>query len=361
MTIPMDRLVHIGLVVKDARASARKLARAYGISQWRVIEAGDRRLSNAATHGFASPHSYRMAIGAATTGEGPVNFLLIQPTGGWSSFQQFLLTRGEGIHHVCTASIGDDALAEVRSWLKSENVAVAQDAVLDGALSFTIFDTRDKLGGFHIALLGGAEAHSIADLDADEIWDMSADLEAGGPLVPLTDLRHFGVVVDDLMDRVQNWGRLFGHTSWQFRHWRDEPGSLDDPTYLGAPVHHAYFTTMVSLAPLLTFEIIQPTFGPSHYKEDYLQPLGEGIHHLFTTNLPDQASWNQVRDRAAAAGVPVVMSGGLGNGFLHFYYLDTREILPGYVTEALHPGNNFSPDRKPNLEVAMTAELIPAG
>lgn len=37
MQIPADKLHHISLVVHDARASAAKLARMYGIAEWHVV------------------------------------------------------------------------------------------------------------------------------------------------------------------------------------------------------------------------------------------------------------------------------------------------------------------------------------
>lgn len=35
---------------------------------------------------------------------------------------------------------------------------------------------------------------------------------------------------------------------------------------------------------------------------------------------------------------PVCMAGGLGDEIAAFYYLDTRVVLPGYVTEYVFPG-----------------------
>lgn len=41
--------------------------------------------------------------------------------------------------------------------------------------------------------------------------------------------------------------------------------------------------------PRLGFEVIQPTFGPSHYKENYRNLVGEGMHHMNASRLPDAA------------------------------------------------------------------------
>ena len=54
---------------------------------------------------------------------------------------------------------------------------------------------------------------------------------------------------------------------------------------LGQPCNHGYFTGRADVGKNRSgvpfgFEVIQPTYGPSHYKEDFLQVLGPGIHHV---------------------------------------------------------------------------------
>jgi len=187
---------------------------------------------------------------------------------------------------------------------------------------------------------------------ADETWDFRADR---APLMPLGGIKHFGVVVPDLMAAVNGYAELFGVTNFSFRNWRTAPGSLDDPTYLGRPVDHAYFTTMVTPAESVAFEVIQPTLGPSHYKEDYLQRIGPGIHHIHAGNLDDAESWQRLRMRMSEHDVPVVMSGGILDNYVDFYYLDTRAALAGYVTEVVVPGKNYDRGR-PSVPFAMTVD-----
>lgn len=356
MKIPAHGLIHLGVVVRDVRASAEKLARIYGIVHWDVAICDERRLTRSAVRGFASPSSFIVATGTCQTDTGAVKFALVQPLAGWSIFAEFLLTRGEGVHHICTASITADEFDRLRPWLADKGVAIAQSGRIDDALDFHFLDTRTQLGGFYVQINCPSAAGS-RDMGIDETWDLTDHVPPEGPVLPLNEFRHFGVVVEDLMARVVAWRDLFGLEHWEFRNWRTEPGSLRNSTYNGAPVEHAYFTTMMTLAPNLGFELIQPTFGPSHYREDYLRTIGEGVHHLFTATLPDEAAWEAMRRRAEAADVPVVMSGELGDDFLRFYYLDTRKALPGYVTEVLHPGANAVAGRRPSFEVAMTADL----
>jgi hypothetical protein len=348
--IPVDGLHHVTVVVNDARASAEKFSHVYGVPQWAVRSYDATRLTEATTAGYVAEHGYRTAAGEVPTPSGPVRFVLVEPRSGWTTYHEFLNTRGEGIHSICTASLGRDDLAALQGWLAARGVAVAQSDVRDGAVESLIFDTRAKLGGYCIEVVSPRAA---GEAPADETWDFSVS----EPLMPIGGIKHFGVVVPDLMTAVAAYSELFGITSYTFRNWRNAPGSLDDPTYNGAPVEHAYFTTMVTPHEQVAFEVIQPTIGPSHYKEDFLQRLGgPGIHHVHSGMLDDAAAWDRLAARTAAAGIPMVMSGGILHRYIDFYYLDTRAALAGFVSEFVVPGANFAKGR-PSVPFAMTADL----
>jgi hypothetical protein len=353
--IPVERLYHVTVVVNDLRASAEKFATVYGAHAWDVRTYDGARLRDTTTGGFIAEHGYRTATGDVATPSGPVRFVLTQPLAGWTTFHEFLNTRGEGIHSICTAAITPDELASLRTWLAAHDVGVAQSALRDGVVESTLFDTRAKLGGFCVEVLAPHAADWSDREPVDETWTLGdADAPA---LLPIGGIKHFGVVVPDLMAAVRAYTELFGITAYTFRNWRNAPGSLDAPTYNGAPVDHAYFTTMVTPAESVAFEVIQPTTGPSHYKEDFMQRLGgPGIHHVHSGMLESAAAWADVRDRMAAAGVPVVMSGGILHNYIDFFYLDTRAALAGFVSEFVVPGANYEKGR-PNVPFAMTADL----
>jgi hypothetical protein len=345
--IPVDGLHHVSVVVGDARATAEKYARVHGITEWHVRRYDAQRSSDATTHGFRAEHQYLTATGST----GSATFVLVQPLGGWTTYHEFLNTRGDGIHSICPAVVTPGALAELSAWLATKNVGIAQSARRGGAVDQTLFDTREKLGGFYIEILGAAGGE--ADEPVDETWTFAAPDQ---PVMPLAAIMHFGVVVRDLSQAMRNYSELFGQTDFTFRNWHPGPGSLQEPFYLGQPVNHAYFTTMVTPHEQCAFEVIQPTLGPSHYKEDFLLPLGPGIHHIHGGMLEDVAAYQGLRDRMAAAGAPLVMGGGILDNFIDFYYFDTRAALAGYVIEVVVPGANFAKGR-PNVPFAMTANL----
>src|SRR5207237_1945763 len=76
-----------------------------------------------------------------------ITFRLLQPTGGLSSFAEFLITRGEGIHSLCLAVLGEGEFEQLRAGLPDSGVSVGQAATVDGAASHYHLDTRAALGG----------------------------------------------------------------------------------------------------------------------------------------------------------------------------------------------------------------------
>jgi hypothetical protein len=122
-------------------------------------------------------------------------------------------------------------------------------------------------------------------------------------------------------------------------HWHTAPGSLEDTTNNGQLVKHGYFTGRADLGKNPSglpfgFEVIQPTYGPSHYKEDYLRVLGPGIHHV-DVRVPtkEMAEFDAISDWLISEfAAPTCMSGWLRNHAAQFHYKDMREGL-GYVVE----------------------------
>jgi hypothetical protein len=134
-------------------------------------------------------------------------------------------------------------------------------------------------------------------------------------------------------------------------HWRTEPGWLEDTTTNGQPVTHAYFTGRADVGKNRSgvpfgFEVVQPTFGPSHYKEDFLLKLGPGIHHAdLVIPMQEPSEWEAINDWLAENGAPTCMSGWLRNHAALFHYQDTRELL-GYVVEIHPPADPNAPRRR---------------
>lgn len=354
MKIPSDRLQYISIVVRDLRVAAAKMAKIYGITEWEVVHNSPEQLTEQVSHGFKANYDFSTAVGFAQTKDGPVNFLLVQPGDTFSTYMTWLITRGEGIMGLCLAEITPAEFDELKPWLGEQNVEIVQSHRIDGIVDHVQLDTRAQLGGFYTEILVAEDTAWRDKVKINERWDLSSEVPDSGPLMPIISLLHFGVVVRDLISVTKNWHRLFGCAQFDFWNWRVAPDSLVNPVYNSKPVDHEYFTSMPNIGDLLSFELIQPTFGPSHYKEDFLIPLGEGIHHVFTHMLETADEWPAIERRMAEEGAPVCMGGGLGDDIASFYYLDTRKVLPGFVTEFGLPGKK-KPEGNP-FPPAMTAD-----
>jgi hypothetical protein len=249
------------------------------------------------------------------------------------------------VHSIFATVLDAAPFAEMRKWLASEGVTVAQSYRL-GAADYYYFDMRKLLGSFYIQVVVPQQADWEKTIPVDETWDFSAEVKRPSGVKAASEalgITHFGVVVDNLSEKLPNFAKLFGQPVWRGMHWRTAPGSLEDTTNNGVPVVHGYFTGRSDLGKNPSglpfgFEVIQPTAGPSHYKEDYLQVLGPGIHHV-DVRVP-MADWNEWeginRWLGDDFGAPTCMSGWLRNHSALFHYQDTRKTL-GYVTEISAP------------------------
>jgi hypothetical protein len=357
--IPITTLQYATAVVRDAKAMARHYAEFFGIERWEVVHCTPERLSEMTVHGripTAPPpfdlngpvpvpgqYGFISAIGSSPGGE--IRFRLVQPTIGLSTFEEFLVTRGQGVHSIFASIVEPQDFPALRSWLASEGVPVGQSYRLGNA-GYYYFDMRSALGGFYVQVVVPHAADWESSVKADEVWDFSREVERPAAVEAVTraaGITHFGVVVDDLTQRLPRFARLFGQPVWRGMHWRTAAGSLEDTTNNGVPVVHGYFTGRADLGTNRSglpfgFEVIQPTFGPSHYKEDYLRLLGPGIHHVdVRIPMSDWDQWEAINAWLAKdLAAPTCMSGWLRNHSTLFHYQDTRESL-GFVVEISGP------------------------
>lgn len=359
MKIPMDTLNYATVIVDDAKAAARHYAEFFGIEKWDVLNCSPDRLKNVTVHGRipTSPPPYDLqgpvpvpgqygfvsAIGSSPGGE--IRFQLVQPTIGLSTFEEFRVTRGPGVHSIFASIVEPQDFRALKEWLETEGVKVGQSYKLGDADHY-YFDMRNAIGRFYIEIVVPQSPAWERSVPPDERWDFSGEVQRPKEVEAVTratGITHFGVVVDDLTQRLPRFAALFGQPVWRGMHWHTAPGSLEDTTNNGKPVNHGYFTGRSDLGKNRSglpfgFEVIQPTYGPSHYKEDYLQILGPGIHHV-DVRVPME-SWEQWGTINAwldeKMEAPTCMSGWLRNHSALFHYKDTRKRL-GYVVEISGP------------------------
>jgi hypothetical protein len=360
-SIPVDTLYYTTIVTRDAKAAAKKHSEFYGIKKWKVARLTPDRLShtswqgrgrgranNDGLHGDTPPGGeFGLMMVNGLTDDGSVEFQLVQPISGMSTFEQFLCTRGMGVHGVFMSVMNAGDFAALKAFLKGEGIPIAQSFAIEGVAEFHYLDTRKALGGFYVQVVVPLRSDWEAEMPCDEVWDFSPDVaqqdEACSAIRRTTAIPHFGVIVHDLHAHLGNFAKLFKTDIWRGMNWRTEAGSLEDTTNNGKPVVHSYFTGRADIGKTKSgapfgFEVVQPCFGPSHYKEDFLLVLGPGIHHV-DLNFPvtDWPEWEKVNGWLNETfEAPCCMSGWLRGRSALFQYQDTRKTL-GYVTEIHAP------------------------
>jgi hypothetical protein len=274
------------------------------------------------------------------------------------------------VHSVFMSEVEQTDFPGLKDFLAREGVGIAQSFTIDAAADVYYFDTRAALGGFYVQVVVPKKPNWRDAIKVDETWDFTSEVKRPpdtSATAKAVGIPHFGVIVHDVVARTKSFARLFGMPVWRGMHWRTEPGSLEDTTCNGKPVVHAYFTGRgdVGKTPLgvpFGFEIVQPTFGPSHYKEDFLQVLGPGIHHVdLHMPIEEWSEWEAINKWLANdLDAPTCMSGGLRGGAALFHYQDMRRKL-GYVIEIHAPpkvkSNIPRPRWAPDYWYDFTAEL----
>ena len=360
-TIPVDTLYYTTIVTRDAKAAAQKHSEFYGIKKWTVARLtpdrltktsfqgrGPGRANNEGLHGNTPPAGeFGFLTANGRTDDGSIEFQLVQPLSGLSTFEHFLATRGMGVHGVFMSVMQAGEFAKLKASLASQGIGVAQSFTLEGVAQFYYLDTRKALGGFYVQIVVPLRADWEAAMPCDETWDFTAEIAAMPAAAAATRrstaIPHFGVIVHDLHAHLGTFAKLFNQPIWRGMNWRTAEGSLEDTTCNGVPVVHSYFTGRADVGKTRNgtpfgFEVVQPCFGPSHYKENFLLVLGPGIHHI-DLNFPvdDWKEWDALNGWFADDfKAPTCMSGWLRGRSALFQYQDTRTSL-GYVAEIHAP------------------------
>ena len=91
-----DKITQIGVVVKDIEKSSRAYAELLGLDvpQWELTDPVEK--SHTEYHGKPSKARAKLAFFQL----GNIVIELIEPVGGPSTWQEYLETKGEGVHHI---------------------------------------------------------------------------------------------------------------------------------------------------------------------------------------------------------------------------------------------------------------------
>ena len=131
-------VVQIGIIVKDAEKTASRYAEVFGIPKPAVVPIADDSFANTNYRGQASTAKGK----AAFFDLGPVQMELIEPVSAPSTWEEFLRTHGEGIHHIAFKTQDMDA---ARKFLASKGMETIQHGGWDGG-QYAYIESTKQLG-----------------------------------------------------------------------------------------------------------------------------------------------------------------------------------------------------------------------
>lgn len=131
-------VVQIGIIVKDVEKTARAYAGVFGIPKPAVVAIADDGFAQTDYRGGPSSAKGK----AAFFDLGPVQMELIEPVGAPSTWEEFLRTHGEGLHHVAFRT---QDMGEAREFLELKGMETIQQGGWDGG-QYAYMDGLESLG-----------------------------------------------------------------------------------------------------------------------------------------------------------------------------------------------------------------------
>lgn len=138
VAVPVRQVLQVCVVVRDLQSALERYWNILGIGPWRVYTYEPPGLTNTTLRG--KPQAYTMRLAVAEVGD--VQWELIQPLEGPSTYREFLEEKGEGLHHVAfQVDDHDQAVAA----FKEQGIGVLMSGSWHGG-TYSYMDTQEPLG-----------------------------------------------------------------------------------------------------------------------------------------------------------------------------------------------------------------------
>ena len=135
----VNKILQIGIVVKDVEKSVQTWEEVYGIGPWQVFgEEASGAVTEMKVWGEYKNYSAKVAM----CNVADVEIELLQPTDDISDYARFLKEHGEGIHHL---AVEEDKPA-FNKLMEARHIPEITSGVIAGFGKYMYFDTRDDLG-----------------------------------------------------------------------------------------------------------------------------------------------------------------------------------------------------------------------
>jgi methylmalonyl-CoA/ethylmalonyl-CoA epimerase len=133
-----NKIVQVGLIVRDIEKTAQAYCQVFGVEMPKIIETDGYDVSHATYRGLPTPARAKLAF----FNMGQLSIELIQPIGEPSTWQEHLEAHGESVHHIAFQIEGSEAV--VRR-LDEIGIPVVQKGDYTGGC-YTYLDSAQKLG-----------------------------------------------------------------------------------------------------------------------------------------------------------------------------------------------------------------------
>ena len=137
-SLDSSTVIQIGIIVKDVEKTASAYAEVFGIPKPEIVPIAGDSFANTNYRGEASTARGKGAFFDL----GPVQMELIEPGGAPSTWEEFLRTRGEGLHHIAFKT---QAMGEAREFLATRGLETIQQGGWDGG-QYAYVDGSKQLG-----------------------------------------------------------------------------------------------------------------------------------------------------------------------------------------------------------------------
>jgi catechol 2,3-dioxygenase-like lactoylglutathione lyase family enzyme len=137
-TLDSSAIIQIGIIVRDIRQAAHKYAAVFGIPEPEIAPLAADEFAHTIYNGDPSSAT---GLGAYFK-MGQIEMELIEPVGGPSTWEEFLRTHGEGIHHL---AVRTEDMQASQDLLAAEGMWTIQQGAWDGG-QYAYIDATNQLG-----------------------------------------------------------------------------------------------------------------------------------------------------------------------------------------------------------------------
>jgi len=318
--VKVTGISQVALVVNDLQAVVENYWNILGIGPWDIY-AWETPLVYARTY-HGKPAWAREKIALAQVGA--VVLELCQPIDGDSVFQDFLMERGEGLHHLGFLVDDVDETVEILTKEGFPSLQGGHFGPTEYNGAYNYIDTKP--------LRAIWEVIHVPDSIGVEPTRYPETAHESQAKVKVKGINQVTLVVKDIQETMENYWNIFGIGPWNVYAW--EAPLVYDYKYHGKPAWARVRLAMTQVGAV-EFELIEHLDGDSIYR-DFLMEHGEGVHHInfLVSDVDDVDETVKILEKEGFSSLQSARCGD--NGAYH--YIDVKPLRA--IWEVIHVPDN---------------------